>query len=83
MVEVDSHLKLIPLYTSDTYKRHIQNVSTDSYGASMGIREQHQKVTPLLLVSDVGILGHLWSQNDIITSCLRLTAYSNYFPHPY
>ncbi len=33
--------------------------------------------------SDLGVLGHLWSQNDVIMSWLRLTATSNCFPHPY
>ncbi len=28
-------------------------------------------------------LGHLWSQNDVIMSWLRLMATSNCFPHPY
>ena len=35
------------------------------------------------LGSDFGLLGHLWSQNDVIMSRLRLTATSNCFPHPY
>ena len=34
-----------------------------------------------LLRSDFGVLGHLWSQNDGITSRLRLTATSNCFLH--
>jgi hypothetical protein len=29
------------------------------------------------------ITGHLWSQNDVNTSWLRLKATSNCFPHPY
>ena len=33
--------------------------------------------------SDFGVHGHLWSQNDVIMSRLRLTATSNCFPHPY
>ncbi len=32
---------------------------------------------------DFGVLGHLCSQNDVITSWLRLTATSNCFLHPY
>ena len=36
-----------------------------------------------LLSSNIGVLGHLWSQNDVITSWWRLTANSNCFPHPY
>jgi hypothetical protein len=31
----------------------------------------------LLLASYLGVLGHLWSQNDVITSWLRLTATSH------
>jgi hypothetical protein len=34
-------------------------------------------VIPKLLGSDFRVLGHLWSQNDIIMSWLRLTATSN------
>ncbi len=30
--------------------------------------------------SDFGVLGHLWSQNDVIMSWLSLTATSNYSP---
>jgi len=36
-----------------------------------------------LLGSDFGVLGHKWSQNDVIMSWLRLAATSNCFPHPY
>ena len=36
------------------------------------------KDIPTPLGSDFGKLGHLWSQNDVITSWLRLTANSNY-----
>ncbi len=49
---------------------------------SMGIQQQPYTVLPNLLGSDFVVLGHLWSQNDMITSCLRLTATSNCFPHP-
>jgi hypothetical protein len=31
--------------------------------------------------SDCGVLGHLWSQNDVITPWLRLKAISNCSPH--
>ncbi len=48
------------------------------------IQYQPYTVIPtLLLGSDFGVLGHLWSQNDVIMSWLRLTATSNCFPHPY
>ncbi len=51
---------------------------------SIGIKYHPYTVIPtLLLGSDFGALGHLWSQNDMIMSWLRLTATSNCFPHPY
>ncbi len=49
---------------------------------SIGIWQQPYSVNPTQLFSDFGTLGHLWSQNDVIMSCLRLTATSNCFPHP-
>ncbi len=41
------------------------------------------RVIPTLLGSDFGVLDHMWSQNDVIMSWLRLTATSNCFPYPY
>jgi hypothetical protein len=78
MVDADSHLKLIPTSKLDMYKviEHIDMLS-------MGIQYQPYTVIPTLLGSDFGVLDHLWSQNDEITSWLRLTATSNCFPHPY
>ncbi len=78
MVEADSHLKLLPTSSLDIYKvfEHIDMLS-------MGIQYQAYTVIPTLLSPDVGVLGHLWSQNDVIMSWLRLTATSNCFPHPY
>jgi hypothetical protein len=79
MVEADSHLKLLPTSILDIHKvvEHIDMLS-------MCIQYQPCTVIPtLLLGSEFGVLGHLWSQNDVITSWLRLTANSNYFPHPY
>ena len=38
---------------------------------------------PTLLGSEVGVLGQLWSQNDAITSWLKVTSASNCFSHPY
>ena len=56
---------------------HIDMISTC-------IQYQPYTVIPtLLLGSDFGVLGHLWSQNDVIISWLRLIATSNCFPHPY
>jgi hypothetical protein len=78
-VEAESNLKLLPTSTFDLYKviEHIDMLS-------MGIQYQPYTVIPtLLLGSDFGVLGHLWSQNDVIMSWLRLTVPSNCFPHPY
>ncbi len=78
MVETDSHLKLLPTSILDIYNmfEHIDMLST-------GIQQQPYTVIPTLLGSDFGVLGHLWSQNDVITSRLRLTATSNCIPHPH
>jgi hypothetical protein len=78
MVDADSHLKLLPASTLDTYK-----VIDHNDMLSIGIQYQPYTVITTLLGSDYGALGHLWSQNDEIMSWLRLTVTSNYFPHPY
>ncbi len=67
MVEADSHLKLLPA-SSYTYKvfEHINMLS-------IGIWHYPQIVIPTLLGSGFRVLGHLWSQNDVIRSRLRLT----------
>jgi hypothetical protein len=49
---------------------------------SIGIQQQPYTVINTLLGSDFGVLGHLWSQNDVIMTWLRLTDTSNSFPHP-
>ncbi len=78
MVEADSQLKLLPVSTLDTYTvfEHIDMLS-------VGIWQYPQTVIPTLLGSDFGVLAHLWSQNDVITSLLILTATSNCFTHPH
>jgi hypothetical protein len=78
MVEAEGHLKLLPTSILDICKvfDHIDMLS-------MGIQHQPYTVIPTLLGSDFGALGHLWSQNNVITSWLKLTATSNCFPHPY
>jgi hypothetical protein len=78
MVEADSNLKLLHKSILDIYKviEHIDMLS-------MGIQYQPYTVIPTQLGSDFGVLGHLWSQNDVIMSWLRLTAISNCFPYPY
>ncbi len=50
---------------------------------SIGIFKQPYTVIPTILGSDFGAQSQLWSQNDVIMSQLRLTATSNWFPHPY
>jgi hypothetical protein len=76
MVDADSHLKLLPTSILDTY-----NVIEHIDMLSMGIQYHPYKVIPILLGSDVGVLGHLWSQNDVIMSWLRLTANSTTASH--
>jgi hypothetical protein len=78
MVEAASHLKLLPTSILDIYKvfEHIGMLS-------MGIQYQPYTVIPTLFGSDFGALGHLWSQNGVIMSSLKLKATSNSFPHPY
>ncbi len=78
MVEADSHLKLLPTSILDIHKEfeHIDM-------PSIGTQYQPYTVILTLLGSDVGVLGHLWSQNDVIMSWLRLTATSNCFPYPH
>jgi hypothetical protein len=78
MVEADSHLKLLPTSILDIYKmlQHIDMLS-------LSIQYKPYTVIPTLIGSDFAVLGHLWSQNDVIMSWLNLTATSNCFPHPY
>ncbi len=78
MVEVDSHLKLLPASILDIYKvfGHIDMLS-------IGIQYQPFKVITILLGSDFSVLDDLWSQNDVIMSWWRLAATSNCFLHPY
>jgi hypothetical protein len=79
MVEADGHLKLLPTSIFDMY-----NVTDYSDMLYMCIQYQPYTVVPtLLLGSDFGVQGHLWSQNDVIMSWFRLSATSNFFPHPY
>jgi hypothetical protein len=74
-----------PLQTASLiHTTHIQSVWAHCHWYAV-----HPHITssliqiPILLGSDVGVLGHLWSQNDVIMSRLRLTATSNCLPHPY
>ncbi len=79
MVEADSHIKLLATSTLVIYKvfEHIDM-------QFMGIQYEPYTVLPTPLDSDFEALGHLWlwSQNDVIMSCLRVTANSNCLPNP-
>jgi hypothetical protein len=77
MVDADSHLKLLPTSILDVYK-----VFEPFDMLLIGIWVHPYTVLPTLLGSDFGVLGHLWSQNDVNTSGLMLTATSNCFPPP-
>jgi hypothetical protein len=68
MVEADSHLKLLLISILDMYKE-FECIDM----LSMGVEYQPYTVIPTLLGSDFGVLDHLWSQNDVIMSWLRLT----------
>jgi hypothetical protein len=62
MVEADSHLKLLPTSILDIY-----NVFEHIDMLSMGVKYHPYTVIPTLLFgSDFGVLGPLWSQNDVI-----------------
>ena len=75
MVKAASQLKLLPVSILD-----ISKVFEHMDMLSMGIHYQPYTDISTLLGSDVGVLGHLLCQNDVITSLLRLTATSNCFP---
>jgi hypothetical protein len=55
MVEADSHLKLLPASILKIYKvfEYIDMLS-------IGIQYQSYTVSPTLIGSDFGVLGHLW-----------------------
>ena len=77
MVDADSHLKLLPIILDiNTMFEHIDMLS-------IGIQLQSYTVTPPVLGSDFGVLGHVWCQNDVIMSWLRPTDTSYCFLHPY
>jgi hypothetical protein len=63
MVDAGSHLKLLPTSILDTC-----NVIEHIDMLSMGIQCHPYTVIPTLLGSDFGVLGHVWSQNDVIMS---------------
>ena len=71
MVEADIHLKLFPKSILDTYKN------------GSGIWVHPYTVTLVKFTQDLGIQGHLWSENDAIASWLRLISTSDHFKHVY
>jgi hypothetical protein len=82
MVDVDSHLKLLPTSLLVIYNKfeHIDMLL-------IGIQQQPYTVIPILVAQILGFWVHLSlvesSQHDaVITPWLRLTATSNCFPHP-
>ena len=78
MVEADIHLRLLHKSILDIYK---------VFGLLLcclnGMRVHPYTVTPAKLAQDLGTQGHLWSENDAITSFLRLIGTSDHFIHPY
>ncbi len=79
IVEADRRLKLLPVSLLDVYNDVFEHI----HMLPMGIWHYPQIVTPTLHGSYFGVLGHLWSQNDVITSWLKLTATSNCFLCPH
>jgi hypothetical protein len=77
MFEADIYLR--PLHTSifDIYKMLGPLIC-----CLKGIWVHPYTVRPTKLASDLGIQVHLWSENDVIMSSLRLISTSVYFIHP-
>ena len=66
-----------PQTASPIYIRHIKSVWVHRYAVHRHkVAALHSYTHPL--GSDFGVLCHLWSQNDVIMSWLRLTATSNW-----
>jgi hypothetical protein len=63
MFKADGHLKQLPTSILDMHNvfEHIDMLSTC-------MQYQPYTVIHLFLGSDFGVLGHLWSQNDVIMS---------------
>ena len=71
-----------PQTASHIHIRHIQSAWAHYYavhGHTVAALHSYSHPTG----SDFGALGHLWSQNDVIMSWLRLITTLNCFPHPY
>ncbi len=73
-----------PPQTAFHHLRHIHSVWAHWYAVHRHMVVVLHSCIPVLGSDfDVGVLGHLWSQNDVITSWFRLTAISNCCLHPY
>jgi hypothetical protein len=78
MIEADVHLRLLSKSELDIFK-----VFEPLTCCLEGIWVHPYTNTQAKLAQDFGLLGHLWSGNDAITSWLRLISTSDWFPHPY
>ena len=78
MDEADVPLKLLHASIFDMYK-----VIEPLVCCLKGIWVHSYTITPARLAPDLGSQGHLWSDNDVITSWLRLISTSDPFMHPY
>jgi len=78
MDEADVPLKLLHASIFDIYK-----VIEPLVCCLKGIWVHSYTITPARLAPDLGSQGHLWSDNDAITSWLRLISTSDPFMHPY
>jgi hypothetical protein len=76
--EADIPLKLLHASILDIYK-----VIEPLVCCLKGIWVHPYTITPARLAPDLGSQGHLWSDNDVITSWLRLISTSDPFMHPY
>ncbi len=71
-----------PQTASRIHIRHMQSVWAHCYAVHGYMAVDSNSYTHTTWVR-FGVLAHLWSQNDVIISWLRLTATSNCFPHPH
>jgi len=79
MDEADVPLKLLHTSILDIYK-----VIESLVCCLKGIWVHPSTITPARLAPDLGSQqGHLWSDNDVNTSWLRLISTSDPFMHPY
>jgi hypothetical protein len=78
MFEADIHLRLYHTSILDIYI-----VIEPMQFCLKGIWVQPYNISLANLAPDLGILGRLWSGNDAIMSCLRLTSTSDSVIHPY